>query len=84
MIDETRMDNVDGGLISWGFCGPDCPIEADGWRNDDNTFLVKYSDIETWRMTAILTMICTGGGLLVVGLITTLIVMVCGLASSMS
>ena len=83
-IDKTQEKSVEGGVVGWGYCSPECPIEADGWRDDDNTFIVKYSDIETWRMTAIITMISTGGGLLVVGLITTLIVMVCSLASSMS
>ena len=83
-IDKTQEESIMGGLEGWGYCSPECPIEADGWRYDDNTFIVKYSDIETWRMTAILTMIYTGGGLLVVGLITTLIVMVCGLSASLS
>ena len=85
-IDKTQEKSVEGGVVGWGYCSPECPIEADGWRDDDNTFIVKYSDIEAWRMTAIITMISTGGGLLVVGLITSLslIVMVCGLSASSS
>ena len=61
-------------MEGWGICGTECPIEADAWRDDDNTFIVKYNDIETWRMTALLTMIIIGGCLLIVGLITSLIV----------
>ena len=77
-IDAERKNDVTGGIEGWGFCGPECPIEADAWRGDDNTFIVKYSDVETWRMTAILTMICTGGCLLIIGLLISLIVIFFG------
>ena len=77
-IDPSRSNDVDGGMEGWGNCGPGCPIEADAWRDDDNTFIVKYSDVETWQMTAILTMICTGGCLLIIGLLISLIVIFFG------
>ena len=22
-------------MASWGFCGPDCPIETNAWKTDD-------------------------------------------------
>ena len=77
-IDYGLKDDLSGGMEGWGFCGPECPIEADAWRDDDNTFIVKYSDVETWQMTAILTMICTGGCLLIIGLLISLIVIFFG------
>ena len=64
-------------MTGWGHCGPGCPIEADGWRNDDATFIVKYSDVETWKMTALLIYIYITAFLLIVGLILTLIVTLC-------
>ena len=24
-----------GNVATWGFCGPDCPIEANAWKTDD-------------------------------------------------
>ena len=77
-IDPPRSNDMDGGWVGRGNCGPECPIEADAWRDDDNTFIVKYSDVETWQMTAILTMICTGGCLLIIGLLISLIVIFFG------
>ena len=52
----------------WGNCGPGCPIEADGWMEEDATFRVKYNDDETWKMTAVLTYILIISSLLLVGL----------------
>ena len=66
-------------MVGWGHCGPGCPIEADGWREDDTTFMVEYSDVETWRITAFLIYIYITASLLSVGLILTLIVTLCGI-----
>ena len=65
-------------MLGWGICGPGCPIASDGWRDDDATFIVEYSDVETWRMTAFLIMICIGGCLLVTGLLVSLLVICFG------
>merc|ERR1712048_1362768 len=68
----TQIAGIDGDakkLTAWGYCGAGCPIEADAWRDDDATFIVKYSDDETWKMTAFLIMISTGACLLVIGLL---------------
>ena len=67
-----------GGVVGWGFCGPECPIETDAWQDEDSTFIVKNSDVETWRMTAILVMIYTGCCLLIIGLLISLIVIFFG------
>ena len=61
-------------MLGWGHCGPGCPIASDGWLDDDATFIVEYSDVETWKMTAVLTMISTGSCLLIIGLLVSLIV----------
>ena len=31
----------DGKVISWGYCGPDCPTEDDVWVTND-TLTVKH------------------------------------------
>ena len=77
-IDYGRYQDLSGGMLRFGNCGPGCPIVSDAWRGDDDTFIVKYSDVETWQMTAILTMICTGGCLLIIGLLISLIVIFFG------
>ena len=64
-------------MLGWGHCGPGCPIASDGWRVDDPTFTVKYSDVETWRMTAFLIYLYIISSLLIIGLIITLIVTLC-------
>ena len=65
-------------MLGWGHCGPGCPIVADGWRDDDATFIVKYRDVQTWKVTAFLTYIYVILSLLIVGLILTLMVTLCG------
>ena len=65
-------------MLAWGHCGPGCPIASDAWRGDDPTFILKYSDVETWRMTAGLIYLYITSSLLIVGLIITLIVILCG------
>ena len=62
----------------WGYCGSGCPIEADAWYDDDATFIVKYNDDETWKITAILTYISMISFLLISGLFATLIIIVFG------
>ena len=57
----------------WGHCGSGCPIKADAWYDDDATFLVKYNDEETWKITAILTYIYMMSSLLMMGLFLSLI-----------
>ena len=77
----TQIAGIDGDakkLTAWGYCGAGCPIEADAWRDDDATFIVKYSDDETWKMTAFLIMISTGACLLVIGLLISLLVICIG------
>ena len=73
-IDYERYMDISGGVLGFGNCGPGCPIVSDAWMDDDNTIIAKYSDVETWQMTAFLIMICTGGGLLIIGLLISLIV----------
>ena len=65
-------------MLGWGHCASDCPIVADGWRDDDATFIVKYRDVQTWKVTAFLTYIYVILSLLIVGLILTLMVTLCG------
>ena len=64
-------------MLGWGHCGPGCPLATDGWREDDATFIVKYSDVETWKMTAFLSYVYITSSLLIIGLIATLIVTLC-------
>ena len=35
----------DGEVTSWGFCGPDCPIETNAWKTDD-TLKVTHHKVD--------------------------------------
>ena len=75
---EYRGEGAGERESKWGYCGSGCPIEADAWYTDDNSFIVKYSDEETWKITAILTCISMISFLLISGLFATLIIIVFG------
>ena len=38
-----------GNVASWGYCGPDCPIETNAWKTDD-TLRVTHHNLDQKEM----------------------------------
>ena len=36
---------MEGNVLSWDFCGPDCPMDANAWKNDE-TLKVTYHNLD--------------------------------------
>ena len=35
-----------GNVASWAYCGPDCPIETNSWKTDDNLKVTHHRDMD--------------------------------------
>ena len=65
--DVTRSDNV----VSWGFCGPDCPIETNAWKTDD-TLKVTHHIVDQKEIKIALRLLgIMATSLLLIGLMVT-------------
>ena len=67
MDDVTKSGNV----ASWGFCGPDCPIETNAWKTDD-TLKVTHHIVDQKEIKIALRLLgIMATSLLLIGLLVT-------------
>ena len=71
-LEDDVTVTVDGGgnVASWGFCGPDCPIEANAWKAED-TLKVTHDVDQKEIMVALKLHGILASSLLLIGLMVT-------------
>ena len=61
----------DGSVASWGFCGPDCPIETNAWTTDDTLKVTHHSLDQKETMIAVKLLSIMASSLLLIALMVT-------------
>ena len=55
-------------MASWGFCGPDCPIETNAWKTDDTLKVTHHNLDQKEMMIAVKLLGIMSSSLLLIGL----------------
>ena len=67
-----------GNVASWGFCGPDCPIETNAWKTDDTLKVTHHYLDQKEKMTAVKLYGVMASSLLLIALMVKLLGIISG------
>ena len=70
----TKLEDdvtTQGNVASWGFCGPDCPIETNAWKTDDTLKVTHHYSDQKETMIAVKVLVIMASSLLLIALMVT-------------